>query len=158
MERQSLIDEKQKITLADEKSGVLKVDLIQVVGRGGTAIAYKGIRHFNGEKQMCIIKEYFPDESQSPVKRYYREKAGEPICIRSEDREEEKKRQEQNVRREIRLANEMYFDGKNNSPYAFHTEFLTHYGDSSYMILPGWKGRKRRCKRREGGADLFLFL
>ena len=35
MERQSLIDEKQKITLADEKSGVLKVDLIQVVGRGG---------------------------------------------------------------------------------------------------------------------------
>lgn len=41
MERQSLIDEKQKITLADEKSGVLKVDLIQVVGRGGTAIAYK---------------------------------------------------------------------------------------------------------------------
>lgn len=74
MERQSLIDEKQKITLADEKSGVLKVDLIQVVGRGGTAIAYKGIRHFNGEKQMCIIKEYFPDESQSPVKRYYREK------------------------------------------------------------------------------------
>ena len=31
MERQSLIDEKQKITLADEKSGVLKVDLIQVV-------------------------------------------------------------------------------------------------------------------------------
>ena len=95
MERQSLIDEKQKITLADEKSGVLKVDLIQVVGRGGTAIAYKGIRHFNGEKQMCIIKEYFPDESQSPVKRYYREKAGEPIFIRSEDREEEKKRQEQ---------------------------------------------------------------
>ena len=78
MERQSLIDEKQKITLADEKSGVLKVDLIQVVGRGGTAIAYKGIRHFNGEKQMCIIKEYFPDESQSPVKHYYREKAGEP--------------------------------------------------------------------------------
>ena len=62
---------------------------------------------------MCIIKEYFPDESQSPVKRYYREKTGEPICIRSEDREEEKKRQEQNVRREIRLANEMYFDGKN---------------------------------------------
>ena len=60
MERQSLIDEKQKITLADEKSGVLKVDLIQVVGRGGTAIAYKGIRYFNGEKQMCIIKEYFP--------------------------------------------------------------------------------------------------
>ena len=52
MERQSLIDEKQKITLADEKSGVLKVDLIQVVGRGGTAIAYKGIRHFNGEKQF----------------------------------------------------------------------------------------------------------
>ena len=44
MERQSLIDEKQKITLADEKSGVLKVDLIQVVGRGGTAIAYKGIQ------------------------------------------------------------------------------------------------------------------
>lgn len=52
MERQSLIDEKQKITLADEKSGVLKVDLIQVVGRGGTAIAYKGIRHFNGEKRF----------------------------------------------------------------------------------------------------------
>lgn len=151
MERQSLIDEKQKITLADEKSGVLKVDLIQVVGRGGTAIAYKGIRHFNGEKQMCIIKEYFPDESQSPVKRYYREKAGEPICIRSEDREEEKKRQEQNVRREIRLANEMYFDGKNNSPYAFHTEFLTHYGDSSYMILDTSEGQTLEAYVREKG-------
>lgn len=54
MERQSLIDEKQKITLADEKSGVLKVDLIQVVGRGGTAIAYKGIRHFNGDRKSVV--------------------------------------------------------------------------------------------------------
>ena len=42
MERQSLIDEKQKITLADEKSGVLKVDLIQVVA---------------GEAQRLLIKE-----------------------------------------------------------------------------------------------------
>lgn len=59
--------------------------------------------------------------------------------------------QEQNVRREIRLANEMYFDGKNNSPYAFHTEFLTHYGDSSYMILDTSEGQTLEAYVREKG-------
>ena len=71
--------------LCDEK-GVGKVTLLSIIGRGGTAIAYKGIRNRNGNTVTCIVKEYFPEQKEKNGK-YIRKKTGEKITIAEKYRE-----------------------------------------------------------------------
>ena len=80
MSRLGLI--KEDIVLSSDEAFVLcdsngteQVRLIQIVGNGGSAIAYKAIRNKNGSKSVCIVKEYFPEEAEEE-NIYVRKKIG----------------------------------------------------------------------------------
>ena len=58
IEEDIVLPEKDGFILCDE-NGVGRVTLLSVIGKGGTAIAYKAIRRRNGSTVTCIVKEYF---------------------------------------------------------------------------------------------------
>ena len=133
MSRLGLI--KEDIVLSSDEAFVLcdsngteQVRLIQIVGNGGSAIAYKAIRNKNGSKSVCIVKEYFPEEAEEE-NIYVRKKIGDPISI-TEDKE--------NIKRELSTNQAVYFDenaDESNSPYVYHSELFTRFGDSSYIVM-----------------------
>lgn len=146
--------------LCDEK-GVGKVTLLSIIGRGGTAIAYKGIRNRNGNTVTCIVKEYFPEQKEKNGK-YIRKKTGEKITIAEKYREAELQLQRENVCRELRTNQEIYFSEKdretsdwNNSSYVYSAEYLCRLGDSSYIALDSSEGETLYAclKRREVTID-----
>ena len=113
MSRLGLI--KEDIVLSSDEAFVLcdsngteQVRLIQIVGNGGSAIAYKAIRNKNGSKSVCIVKEYFPEEAEEE-NIYVRKKIGDPISI-TEDREKELQIQKENIERELSANQAVYFD------------------------------------------------
>ena len=114
-----------------------RVTLLSVIGKGGTAIAYKAIRRRNGSTVTCIVKEYFPEQKEKSG-RYKREKTGDRITIAERYREAELQLQRENVRRELQTNQEIYFSEEdirkmefNNSPYVYSAEYLCSLGDSS---------------------------
>ena len=141
MSRLGLI--KEDIVLSSDEAFVLcdsngteQVRLIQIVGNGGSAIAYKAIRNKNGSKSVCIVKEYFPEEAEEE-NIYVRKKIGDPILI-TEDREKELQIQKENIERELSANQAVYFDeisDASNSPYVYHSELFTRLGDSCYIVM-----------------------
>lgn len=120
-----------------DSNGMEQVRLIQIVGNGGSAIAYKAIRNKNGSKSVCIVKEYFPEEAEEE-NIYVRKKIGDPISIITEDREKELQIQKENIERELSANQAVYFDENadvSNSPYVYHSELFTRLGDSSYIVM-----------------------
>ena len=63
IEEDIVLPEKDGFILCDE-NGVGRVTLLSVIGKGGTAIAYKAIRRRNGSTVTCIVKEYFPEQKE----------------------------------------------------------------------------------------------
>ena len=146
--------------LCDEE-GVGKVTLLSIIGRGGTAIAYKGIRYRNGNAVTCIVKEYFPEQKETSGI-YIRNNIGEKITIAERYKEAEMQLQMENVRRELRTNQNLYFneDNKreinwNNSSYIYSAEYLCKLGDSSYIVLDSSEGETlySRLKRNKSSVE-----
>ena len=165
MNRVALVDGNRPLFITNE-NGTQKVQVIEVVGRGGTAIAYKGKRIENGEeKEACIVKEYFPIEENTKAI-YFRNKIGDDIQILSENREEELQKQRTNIEREVRTTNELYFDKESmeNSPYAYSAEIFCRKGDSTYVVLDTSKGKTLKAHllsletQRLELADAILYI
>lgn len=145
--------------LCDEK-GVGKVTLLSIIGKGGTAIAYKGIRNRNGNIVTCIVKEYFPEQKEKSGK-YTRKKTGEKITIAEKYREAELQLQRENVRRELRTNQGIYFSEKdkesldwNNSSYVYSAEYLCQLGDSSYIALDSSEGETLYARLKRGKVTI----
>lgn len=160
IEEDIVLPEKDGFILCDE-NGVGRVTLLSVIGKGGTAIAYKAIRRRNGSTVTCIVKEYFPEQKEKSG-RYKREKTGDRITIAERYREAELQLQRENVRRELQTNQEIYFSEEdirkmefNNSPYVYSAEYLCSLGDSSYIALESSEGETlcALLKRRKISGD-----
>ena len=160
IEEDIVLPEKDGFILCDE-NGVGRVTLLSVIGKGGTAIAYKAIRRRNGSTVTCIVKEYFPEQKEKSG-RYKREKTGGRITIAERYREAELQLQRENVRRELQTNQEIYFSEEdirkmefNNSPYVYSAEYLCSLGDSSYIALESSEGETlcALLKRRKLSGD-----
>lgn len=158
MNRLGLIEEEVLLPveggfLLCEEEGIGKVTLVSIIGKGGTAIAYKGIRVRNGSAVTCIVKEYFPEEKEKHGI-YSRKKMGDPVRIAERYREEEWNLQMENIRRELKTNQEIYLQQKggdyNNSPYAYHAEYLCRLGDASYLVLDTSEGETLQERIRKG--------
>lgn len=141
--------------LCDEK-GAGKITLLSIIGKGGTAIAYKGIRHRNGNAVTCIVKEYFP-EQKATKGIYVRNNTGEKITIAERYKEAEIKLQMENVRRELQTNQDLYFNEYdrreadwNNSSYLYSAEYLCKLGDSSYIVLDSSEGETLYSRLKRG--------
>lgn len=166
MSRLGLI--KEDIVLSSDEAFVLcdsngteQVRLIQIVGNGGSAIAYKAIRNKNGSKSVCIVKEYFPEEAEEE-NIYVRKKIGDPISI-TEDREKELQIQKENIERELSANQAVYFDENSdvsNSPYVYHSELFTRFGDASYIVMDTNDGRTlcEIMRQRITGEECLRYL
>lgn len=119
------------------EDGTKKIKFIEVIGSGGTGLAYKCIMKENNVEKFVVIKEYYPDETGiSP--QYIREDEDGRLYIQAdndEERIEELKRQKENVKRELDLNHELYLRNDNNNPYMYNAEFFCTYGDSSYVLI-----------------------
>lgn len=145
--------------LCDEK-GIGRVTLLSIIGRGGTAIAYKAIRNRNGNTVTCIVKEYFPEQKEESGK-YIRRNIGEKITIAEQYREAELQLQMENVHRELITNQTLYFDEKdmkitdwNNSSYVYSAEYLCRLGDSSYVALDSSEGETLSACLKRGGVPV----
>lgn len=144
------IDEGNRNFIIMDRNGRKEVALIEVIGRGGSCLAYKAEKKENGgATRAVVVKEYYPQESGVlNGLRYKREAVGKDIILESTDetstadqvrerREKEIQRQRTNVRREVEITNELAYDSRNveNNPYAYYAEEWSSRGDSTYVII-----------------------
>ena len=151
------IDEYNKGFVLSDSTGTMIVELVEIIGSGGSCLAYKGTKKASdvtGIPRACVIKEYYPisrDDFISNIE-YSRDKVGEEIRLNVKDvdvpeivevRRAELNRQTENIRREMETSRELSFDEKNinNSPYVYAVEdCILSKGDSSYMIIDTGEG------------------
>lgn len=137
----------------------IKIEFIQVIGRGGSCIAYKGRRIEGDETIECVVKEYYPAESSFEIE-YVRTAPCQPVKIVSSmegaagqqaiDRERQK--QDENISRELRTNRDLFYregSSHGNSPYFYKADFIRKFGDSSYMILNTSEGRTLHTALRD---------
>lgn len=156
-ERIGLIAEKKpanKETILDAALGfhfcdgvnAREVRIIEVVGRGGNAIAYKAqIKScIDGQEDIrgAVVKEYFP---KTEGKIYVREKAGQPVYIAEAyaDRKENlQQRQEQSINRELDINRQIYWNEESQTPasYVYKATKLGTFGDVFYLWLDTEEG------------------
>ena len=143
MTRFGLIEESEEVLSPNDgfilgsQDGLEKIVLLSIIGKGGTAIAYKGLREKKDLRSACIVKEYFPiDKAEDGI--YTRSSAGDKITITERYREAELKLQNENVQRELKTNHDIYFRTEdiadsefNNFPYSYNAEFFCRLGDSS---------------------------
>ena len=105
-------------------NGTTKVDVIAVVGKGGTSLCYKGVKRGSGLEgdKAVIIKEYYPVELPEGSKFAYRRGEDGKLKIevleeylgKLEERkqiiEEELRKRDNNVKRECMTAQNLFFD------------------------------------------------
>lgn len=141
--RLGLIKDNIELPLQDgfllcDETGTEQVRLLALISRGGSCLAYRGVRSRNGRNFACIVKEYFPKEAYEDGI-YIRDNVGDDIKILPEYREKELRIQEENVERELAMNQNVYFnpgEDQSNNPYAFQLERLcTKKGDTSYLII-----------------------
>lgn len=160
MARLGLIEENKEIFLPEDgfmlssENGVEKVYLMSIIGKGGTAIAYKGIREKNGCRTACIVKEYFPKDKED---KYIRKNTGDKISIIEEYKDAELRLQKENINRELLTNQQIYFNESdiknkefNNFPYAYSAEYFCRYGDTSYIVLDSSEGETLHSKLKKG--------
>ena len=132
--KEDVVLEQNEAFILCDSNGTEQIRLISIIGNGGSAIAYKAIRNKNGSSSVCIVKEYYPAQKEDI---YQRNKVGEPISI-SKNKEKELKIQQENIQRELSANQAVYFNAnydESNSPYIYHSELFTHFGDSSYIVM-----------------------
>mgnify|MGYP004600944031 FL=1 len=141
--RLGLIKDNIELPLQDgfllcDETGTEQVRLLAFISRGGSCLAYRGVRSRNGRNFACIVKEYFPKEAYEDGI-YIRDNVGDDIKILPEYREKELQIQKENVERELAMNQNIYFnpgEDQSNNPYAFQLERLcTKKGDTSYLII-----------------------
>ena len=148
------------------KSGSMSVDLIEVIGRGGSCLAYKAEKKTaEGMTRAVVVKEYYPQEdSVLHGISYSREAVGGEISLKPVDKMsveevqrrigEEKERQKANVAREIELTRQLAYNPEHveNNPFCFNAERLGTRGDSTYILIDTNKGcTLRRLLKNKGG-------
>lgn len=157
------IDEHNRKFTVASNDGTIEVDLIEVIGRGGSCIAYKAEKRVAGASpRAVVVKEYYPQEQDIlHGVSYIRKAAGEDIHLEikngysdvasKEQITKEKKRQKDNVEREINLTHQLYYDPQNvqNNAYAFNADFISERGDSSYIVIDTTEGCTLRKLLRE---------
>lgn len=141
--RLGLIKDNIELPLQDgfllcDETGTEQVRLLALISRGGSCLAYRGVRSRNGRNVACIVKEFFPKEAYEDGI-YIRDNVGDDIKILPEYREKELQIQKENVERELAMNQNIYFnpgEDQSNNPYAFQLERLcTKKGDTSYLII-----------------------
>ena len=171
MGRVPLIQAGENYILKDS-SGRVQERLIEVIGEGGTYLAYKAIEEVDGTAQgVNVVLEFYPleEEDSFSMIRYQREKAGEELQITfkspyaetlSEEQkkkilQEELQNQEDNAQREVKSARELHYnrEKQENSPYFYRTEYFTRVGDTYYLKLDTSEGRTlyQYIKEHENG-------
>lgn len=162
MARVPLIEGDETYLLTDS-TGKVQMRLIQVVGEGGTYIAYKAVEEVDGIAQnVSIILEFYPctEEETFSMLQYTREKPGQELklipkssymkLLSDEQKktvyEEEICKQEENALREIETARTLFYnkEKKENSPYLYRTEYFTRMGDTYYLKLDTSEGQTLR--------------
>ena len=153
-----------RFTIVSE-SGAMSVDLIEVIGRGGSCLAYKAEKKTAEGARAVVVKEYYPQEdSILHGIRYSREAVGGEISLRPVGKisgeevqkriDEEKKRQSANVDREIELTSQLAYNPEHveNNPFCFNAERLGTRGDSTYIVIDTNRGcTLRRLLMNRGG-------
>jgi len=148
------IDEQNRKFTVASNDGTIEVDLIEVIGRGGSCIAYKAEKRVAGASpRAVVVKEYYPQEQDIlHGVSYIRRAAGEEIHLETkqgyadaaskEQITKEKKRQKDNVKREIDVTHQLSYDPKNvqNNAYAFNADYISERGDSSYIVIDTTEG------------------
>lgn len=66
--RLGLIKDNIELPLQDgfllcDETGTEQVRLLALISRGGSCLAYRGVRSRNGRNVACIVKEFFPKEA-----------------------------------------------------------------------------------------------
>lgn len=142
MMRLGLLKENEELTPEEgfvlcDTNGIEKVRLIALIGRGGTALAYRGIREKNGRTSSCVVKEYFPSDAYEDGI-YIRDHVGDPIQIAPEYRDQALKIQKETVEHELEMSQKIYFnvgEDTSNNPYVYQSELFCTMGDSSYIVI-----------------------
>lgn len=156
-------------------NGITKVDVIAVVGRGGTSLCYKGIKRGRGMEgdKAVIIKEYYPVELPEGSKFSYRRgedgklkiEVLEEYLVKLEERkqiiEEELIKRDNNVKRECVTAQKLFFDvvKSENSADMDQVSILKKGDENSttYVIIDTQEGCTLRnlLNRRAEGTFYF---
>lgn len=170
MTRFGLIEEREGVLSPEDgfilssQDGVETVALLSIIGKGGTAIAYKGLREKKGVRSACIVKEYYPAE-KAEDSIYNRKEPGDKISIAGKYREAELKLQEENVQRELKSNHDIYFNPDdikysdfNNFPYSYSAEFFCRLGDSSYIVLDSSEGETLHKMIKQGKITEKFFV
>ena len=151
--RVPLTDGVKPFTMFDA-DGEIQVQFLEVLGRGGSCIAYHGRKIVNGHSREVVIKEYYPESNNASARiQYYRAHPYTKLQIIAREKEneealieEELKRQAHNVERELKMADKLGYDGLHNSPFSFEASLLNRYGDSHYILLDTNAGQTlRKC-------------
>lgn len=124
------------------EDGTRKINFIELIGAGGTGLAYKCLLQDRGTEKYVVIKEYYPDES-GIAPQYIRQNSDGKLIITAdneEERERELKRQKENVERELEINHALFLKNKNNNPYMYNAELFCTYGDSSYILIDTSEG------------------
>lgn len=124
------------------QDGSTSIKIIDLLGSGGTCLAYKGMLNKDGDQKYVVVKEYYPSEDNLYVK-YCRNESDGKIEIKAsadEERIEEIKRQKDNVERELKNNKSLFLKDTSNSAYMYNSELFCTYGDSSYIVIDTSEG------------------
>lgn len=170
MDRIVLVSENREKLICVNRERAEYISVINVLGRGGTSIAYKARKVVNGQYgEWCILKEYYPKSvGYDHYVLYKREKVGGPIKIVVQDDDcsnEEKKdlirneieRQKHLIGRENQMINNLRLGNENNLPYVMggeKIEFQEEMGDTSYLILDTQMGETLHSVIKKNGGKL----
>lgn len=126
----------------------LQVNFLEVIGKGGTCIAYKGEKKQNGILRQCIIKEYYPQYVLDKAEYMRDENTGMLHIVCSSEGEKEDIRekelaiQERNVNHEFETNNKLFYSKvSGNSPYVYAMDLKKKIGDSTYFVLDTSEGK-----------------
>lgn len=174
MNRKGLVEEYSEIgkLIYASSDGLFEIRAIELIGRGGTSLVYKGIKKNENIEKQCIIKEFYPaSEGYYPEVTYYRDKVGDKIKIivnnsNLTDEEKtkvilkEKEREKEIFEREFSMIHRMYFNGESNSPYMDGVEKITkgeqqNLGDSIYLVLDTRDGKTLHSLLKKEGKFEF---
>ncbi len=155
--RVSLIDESNRgFLLCFGEDGCDQIRFLELLGTGGSALVYKAELRQGDSVRQVVVKEYYPEDANLAAGvEYYRRHAGEELKVRivspgGERKklwEEERKRREDNVNRELGVNQKLFYapgqdaERESNSPYLYAMwKISMEFGDSSYLVLDTSQG------------------
>lgn len=122
-------------------NGNKKVTVQDLIGAGGTWLAYKCFVEDGDAKEYAVIKEYYPYGISA---KYIRDGSNGELHIEDdseEKREKEIQKQNDDVKRELEINHALYLRNDNNNPYMYSAELYCNYGDSTYVLIDTSEGQ-----------------